>query len=407
MAVYQYTGLDVAGKSVRGSVKAGSERAALDRLTADSIIPVEIKRGKEAAEGGPGIRELLTGAGRVPAALRTVFVRELATFIHADIPLLDALNVMRQQQEHLVFKKIQDQLHDDIQGGASFSEALRQHPRAFPPLLVSMVRVGETGGILGKVLDQMADWMEAEEEVKSEVRGAMAYPAMVLFMAMVTVGIITTFVMPRILPIFEGMGGELPFLTKALIFMTAVVKGYWWLLIAIVLGAIAGLIQMRRSEGGRKILDRVALHAPIFGALVRMSAISRFTRSTAALLSSGVPLLEALQVVRGLVGNSVMVAMVDNTIAGVTRGDSLARKLSESEYFPASMVHLLGVGERTGRLDDMFNRVADTFEKQTRQHIKVIVDLLTPLMIVFLAIGVAFIALAILLPIFKMNQNIG
>jgi general secretion pathway protein F len=202
------------------------------------------------------------------------------------------------------------------------------------------------------------------------------------------------------------MEGGLPLPTKILIGATAVIGKGWWAILLGLVGLVVAVRQGRKTAAGKVLSDKVVLFAPIFGDLAQKSIISRFTRSTAALLSAGVPLLESLKVVRGLVGNSVMVAMVDNTIGGVTRGESLARKLSESPFFPSAMVHLIGVGERTGRLDEMFNRVAESFEKQTRQRIKMIVNLLTPILIICLAVGVAFIAIAILLPIFKMNQSI-
>jgi type II secretory pathway component PulF len=336
-------------------------------------------------------------------APRTLFVRELATFIHADIPLLEALGVLRRQEKNPAFKAILDDVHDRVQGGESFSRALSAHPKVFSPLLINMVRVGETGGLLGPVLEQMATWMEHEEEVKGEIRGAMAYPIMIMLLGMVTVMILFSFVLPRITAVFSG-GMELPLLTRVLMGVADFMGRAWWI---VLLAAVALAVLVRyalKTEAGRAFYDRLSLGFPLFGTLVQKSAIARFARANAALLASGVPLLESLRVVQGILGNSLMSAMVAQAIERVTRGHSLARSLEESPWFPPSVVHLLGVGERTGRLAEMFNRVAQTFERQTRGQIKVMLNLLSPLMIIGLAAMVAVIAIAILLPIFRLNS---
>lgn len=403
MAVFNYTGFNPTGKSIAGTIEAATEKVAFDSLSGNGITPISLEAGEEAAraKAAGGFNTLFK---HVPMAIRTQFVRELATFIHADIPLLEAINVIRVQETHPIFKEILNDVHDRVQGGESFSKALAAHPRVFSQLFVSMVRVGETGGLLGTVLDQMATWMEHEEEVRAEIRGAMAYPVMIVLLGMVTVFILLSFVLPRITAIFAGMEASLPLPTKMLM-GTADFMGKWWW--AILGGAaILGFAQYRflKTAIGRRFYDRASLSVPIFGGLTSKSAVARFARASAALLAAGVPLLEALKVVRGLLGNSLMTAMVDQTIERVTRGRSLSKALGESPYFPASAVHLLGVGEKTGRLGEMFGRVADTFEKQTRARIKVMLELLSPLMIIALAVMVALIAVSILLPIFQMNK---
>lgn len=408
MAVFRYTGFSGNGKGVSGTIEAPTEKSALDQLGEDGVVPVSLETAEEGPENGGGTASL-AGQGRlfsrrVPVAARTLFVRELATFIHADIPLLEALGVLRRQEKTLAFKAILDDVHDRVQGGESFSRALAAHPAVFSSLLINMVRVGETGGLLGPVLDQMATWMEHEEEVRSEIRGAMAYPIMILLLGMVTVMILFSFVLPRITAVFSG-GMELPLITRVLMGMADFMGRAWW----IVLLAATGLVLLvryaiKKTEWGRASYDRLSLSFPLFGTLVQKSAIARFARANAALLASGVPLLESLRVVQGILGNSLMAAMVAEAIERVTRGHSLARSLEESPWFPPSVVHLLGVGERTGRLAEMFNRVAQTFERQTRSQIKVMLNLLSPLMIIGLAAMVAVIAIAILLPIFKLNS---
>lgn len=402
MAVFHYKGFSAAGQSVAGTVDAVSEKTALDLLGEKGIVPVALKAARAAS---PGAR---TGfslrGGRVSPAVRALFARELATFLEADIPLLEALQVIRDQESQSVFRTVLEDIHDRVQGGEDFSKALAAHPRVFSPLLVSMVEVGETGGMLGSVLNQMANWMEREEEVRSEIRAAMAYPLMILTLGVVTVFVLVSFVLPRITTIFSGMEASLPLPTKVLMGVSSVMGQWWW---AMLLGLAAILLlgnQIMKTAAGRAFYDRASLALPLFGKLTMRSAVARFSRACAALLGSGVPLLDSLLVVRGLMGNSLIVAMVQTTIDNVTNGRPLARSLGESRYFPSSVIHLISVGERTGRLGEMFDRVATRAEKQTSAQIKVLLNLLSPLMIIALAIMVALIAISVLLPIFQMNK---
>ncbi len=407
MVHYRYSGFDGAGHSVAGTIEAPAEKAALDLLADGGIIPSEIEldpnRRAPVASDAPGQRR--TGRrGRIPMTARVLFVRELATFLQADIPLLEALGVIHEQETNAHLRAILGDIHHRVQGGESFSSALGRYPKVFSPLLVSMARVGETGGMLGGVMDQMANWMEHEEEVRGEIRGALAYPAIIVALGILTVIILTTAVLPRIAGIFTDSGTGLPLLTRALMAFSGFMGQWWWL---VLLGAasLGGLgFWWLRRPAGRSFWDRFSLRLPLVGSLARHASIARFARASAALLANGVPLLEALRVVRGLLGNQVMTATIDDTIERVTRGQSLARSLAASPWFPPAVIHLLAVGERTGRLGDMFERIARTFERQTRGRIKVLLDILSPLLIVFLAVMVGIIALAILLPIMQMNQ---
>lgn len=402
MTNFEYKGFDGGGRGVSGTIEAANENGALERLGADGITPVALAEAHP-EERASAARGLLRR--RIPMATRTMFVRELATFIHADIPLLEALGVLRRQEANPALQAVLNDLHDRVQGGESFSRALTVHPRVFSPLLINMVRVGETGGLLGPVLDQMAVWMEHEEEVRGEIQGALAYPLMIVTLGAVTVAVLFSFVLPRITSVFAGEV-NLPLLTRALMGLAAFMGRWWWLVALLAAGAAVGLRQGIRTARGRSFYDRASLRVPVFGALTRKAAVARLARAGAALLASGVPLLETLRVVRGLLGNAVLAAAIDEAIAKVTRGISLARALEESAWLPPSVVHLLGVGERTGRLAEMFERVAQTFERQTRNQIKVMLNLLSPLLIIALAVVVAVIAIAILLPIFRLNSMV-
>jgi general secretion pathway protein F len=406
LTVYRYSGYDADGRSVAGTIESPSERGVLERLAGDGIIPVEVSSdGTGAAQGTATLRHAPRRRwGRVSATTRVLFVRELATFLHADIPLLEALGVLRRQETSPRFRAILTDVHDRVQGGEAFSSALARHGQAFPPLLVSMVRVGETGGMLGGVLDQMAGWMEHEEEVRGEIRGALAYPLVVVTLGILTLIVLTGFVLPQIAGIFAGMEQELPLATRVLLAGAAFMGRWWWLVVLALAAVVVGIRQTARTGVGGRLLDRVSLGLPIFGGLVRKASIARLARASAALLGSGVPLLETLRVVRGLMTNSLIREVVEQAIGDVTRGQSLAHSLEKSPLFPSSVTHLIAVGERTGRLGEMFDRVARTFERQTRAQIKVMLELLAPGMIVLLAVMVGAIAIAVLMPIMQLNQ---
>lgn len=405
MAVFQYSGFSTAGQAVDGTIEAGSEQLALELLARDGITPTQLRPGEEAAGNGRvSLGGLFRRGERIPVALRAQFVNELATLVRADVPLLDALRVLAREQHHEGLRRILEDMQARVSRGESFSRALAAHPRAFPNLLVTMVRVGETCGRLAEVLERMSQWMEHEEDVRSDVRGALVYPSVIVVLALASVAILVTFVLPNFRQIFMGRESQLPLPTKILLGTSDWAQQWWWT-VPVVIAALAwGFTRVLKTRRGREVWDRVVLRLPIVGPLVLQSQLSRFAAAASSLLMAGVPLLEVLQVVRGLLGNTQMMALIDTVTEKVTKGHGLARSLSESPWFPAAVTHLLGVGERTGRLAEMFDHVARRFEKQTHARIRIMLNLLSPLLIVLLAVGVGVIAASILLPIYRMNQ---
>ena len=409
MGAFEYKGFSSAGKPVAGVIEASSEGLAFEQLSSDGITPTLLQAAREAAANAtarrPEAQTVVHGnpRGRINAQRRTQVMQELSTLLMAGVPLLEALHVMRAQETHAAMHAVLEDLATMVQRGEPFSRALAGHPKLFPHLVVTMARVGETGGQLGEMLERMAGWMEYQDGLRAEVRGALIYPCIVLALGAVSVTVLVTFVLPRIRPIFEGMG-DLPLPTKIMLGASDWMQHYWWtiplaLLVAFVIGR-----QTIKSGEGRRLLDRLVLRLPIAGALILHSELARFASSCASLLTSGVPLLETLKVVRGLVGNSELAAMVGRATEQVTHGQALARALSDSPWFPQTALHLLAVGEKSGRLPDMFERLAVRFEKATRRRLKTMIDMIAPLMIVFLAVLVGGIALSILLPIYRMNQ---
>ena len=349
MATFRYSGFSGDGQRAAGSVEAASEALAYDHLMGQGITPLALEASAEKGNGGAA--ESATESRRVPTATRIGFVRELATFIRADIPLLEALGVLCHQESNPAFRAVLEDLFTRVQGGESFSHALTRHERVFPPLLISMVRVGETSGKLAPVLEQMADWLEHEEEVRSEVRGALAYPAIVLGLGIVTITILVSFVLPRIGSVFMGMEANLPLPTRILMGISGFMGRRWWLVLAIAAALFFLARALVRSKRGKALYDRLSLRLPLVGPVALKSSVARLARACGALLGAGVPLLEALRAVRGLMTNSLMAAMVEGAIERVTRGGSLAKALGEFSYFPETVIHPAGRGRahRTAR----------------------------------------------------------
>jgi len=408
MAEFSYKAITADGEVTTGSLIAPHRRVALQSLEAKGLTATDLQEVGVVAPGASFFERLLAGrTERVPrlkGAELTEMTRQLATMINSDVILIDALGVIYEQAEQESVRVVVGKLRESVRAGESLSVAMAKQPNTFTPLYSSMVRVGEAGGILGDVLNQMADLLETEQEVRGEVQAALAYPLIVLCLGITTVILIFTIVMPRILKIFEGMEHALPLPTQILMKSGQFLRVHWWHLGLGVLAIVVGFVQAMRTERGRLLWDRVRLRLPVMGPLMRKAAIARFSRCLGALVHGGVPLLEGLESVGALLNNRVLSRLIDQTMVSIKDGRSFADSLRKSDLFPSMVTHMVGVGEKTGRLDHMLLRIAETYERQTRMLIRVLISLLAPILIICIACMVAFIALSLLLPIFRMNQ---
>jgi len=410
MADFSYKAITVEGEAVSGVLAAPHRRIALQSLESKGLTPTDLREVAAGQARGSFLDRLLARGGEHVVRLKgpelTEMTRQLATMINSDVTLVDALSVVYDQAEQGSVRGVVGKLRDAVRAGESLSVSMAKQRETFSLLYISMVKVGEAGGILGDVLNQMADLLEAEQEVKGEVRAALAYPLIVLALGVATVVLIFTFVMPRILKIFEGVEAALPLPTQILMKSGVILRAHWWH-IGLGIAAVAALIvQAVRTERGRELWDRIRLRLPLAGPLVRKAAIARFSRCLGALVHGGVPLMEGLESVGALLNNRVMSRLIDQAMVSIKEGKSFADSLRRSDLFPAMVTHMVGVGEKTGRLDHMLMRIAETYERQTRTLIRVLISMLAPMLIICIACMVAFIALALLLPIFKMNQLI-
>jgi general secretion pathway protein F len=404
MAVYAWQGVDAAGKNVKGVKDADNPRNLRLALRREGTLVTEVleeaaarkKKGKEI-----DFRQMFRRISATDIALTT---RQLATLLAAGIPLVEALSAMIEQLEHPDLQSAFTQTRDKVNEGTSLAEAMRAHPKVFTTLYVNMVAAGEASGTLETVLSRLADFLDAQAKLRSEVSGALAYPA---FMAVLSIGIIAlmmTVVVPKVTRIFADFEQSLPIYTKVLIFVSDLVSGYWYLILLTFAGAIYWFRRWVQTEAGRKSWDLKVLRIPLFGNLFLMVAVTRFARTLATLLRSGVPVLSAMDITRNVIGNTELMRVIDLARDHVREGESLAKPLKDSGRFPPIVTHMIAIGERSGQLEEMLEHVASAYDQQVDARVRSITSLLEPVMIIVLGGVAGFIAFAILMPLLQINQ---
>ena len=342
-----------------------------------------------------------SSTGKVKPKLLCQFTRQLATLIDAGLPLLRSLRILEQQQKPGQLRVAIRLVGDDVEAGSTLSEAMARHPKTFDRLFVNMVRAGESGGVLDVILLRLADFMEKSQALRRKIIGAMIYPACVISFAVLIVVGMMLFVIPKFKEIFTGMGAKLPGITKMLLGMSDwIAHGYGWLYILaspFVIYLLFKLIGM--SESGRNVLDRMKLNVPVFGQIVAKSSVARFTRTLGTLLAAGVPILEALQITRNTAGNAVYANALEQVHDGIREGESLAAPFRQSRVVEPMVVNMIDVGEETGELDTMLNKVADTYDEEVSTLVASMVSLLEPLMVILLGCIVGFIVVSLFMPL--------
>ncbi len=350
----------------------------------------------------------LRRTGRVSTKIVTRFTTQLATLQEAGLPIVRSLRILEGQLPAGAMKSVAGGVAEDVEGGASLSEALAKHPGAFDNLYVHMVRAGEAGGLLDTVLRRLADLKEKVERLRTQVRGALIYPIFVMIFAVAVILFITAVVVPQFKKIFEDLGSDqLPRVTQILLGVSEFLQSYWWSLVLLPI-AFWGIFRLvRRSPGGKLMTDRWGLKFPRFGSINRKNKVARVGRTLGTLVNSGVPLLEALDITRNTVGNSVMENALDKVRSAVKEGEGIAEPMGETRQFDDMVVNMVAVGEETGELDNMLLRVADTYEYEVDIEVQGLVKLLEPLLIIFVGGAVAFILFAVFLPLLEIIQKLG
>ncbi len=406
MAVYEFRGiLASTGKAVRDVRDAENPKALRALLRKDGILLTFAEEVHAKSKSKRDI-DLAKYFRRISSSDVAVMTRQLATLVRAGIPLVDALAAVVDQIEKEELKRTVTMVREKLNEGTSFAKCLEQHPRAFPVLYVNMVAAGEASGTLEQVLERLADFMEGQSRLRGKVMAAMTYPAIMVVMGSSLVSFLMIGVVPKVTSIFESMDRALPWYTQLLITISAIMVGYWWLLLMLLTGGIYGFRRWKRTPDGRMKWDTFTLRVPIFGKLLQMLAVSRFARTLSTLLAAGVPLLKAMEIVRNVLGNALLEKVVRDATGSIREGESIAEPLKRSGQFPPIVTHMIAVGEKSGALEQMLESVAGAFDMQVETRVQMLTSVLEPLMIVLMGGAVGFIAMSILMPLIQMNDFI-
>lgn len=405
MPVFEYTALNAAGKPVQGIVDAPSTSMARDLLRTQKLFPVSIKGTAAHQESRPlfALRDFMS---RVSSDELNITTRQLATLLGAGLPLVSSLDALLKQANNPLLKRSLAQIKDTVNEGSSLVQALSHHPRLFSKIYLSMVRAGEASGALDVVLDRLAAFGEHQELLKSRFKSAMVYPIFMAFVGSLVLFSLITFVVPNITKMFADMQQALPWPTVILITASDFLRSYWPILSLGLIGTVFALAHYAATEQGGRAWDTVSLRLPMIGAMQRLLAMARFSRTLGSLLRSGVPLLTSLTIVRNIVNNRLIAEVIDTAASEVEQGKALSLALSASTLFPPMVIQMMSVGEHSGALEDMLDKVADSFERDINAKLATMTAMIEPVMILAMGTVVGFIVIAILLPIFEMNQMI-
>jgi general secretion pathway protein F len=403
MPVYEYRALNGTGRPVKGIVDADSSKAARLKLRRSGIYPIEL-REEAGARGDRWDIELLRAFRRIKLTETAIMVRQLSTLLSAGLPLVESLSAIIEQVSNQSLKRIITQVRERVNEGSSLADAFAQHPRVFSPLFVNMTRAGERSGALEIVLERLADFTEKQVAFRQKIWAAMVYPILMTLIGVGVLGFLMGYVIPTVTQIFADLKQTLPLPTLILISVSDSLRRFWWAgLVAVTLIGV-GLNRYSRTEAGRVLLDRLKLKVPIFGPLGLKVAIARFSRTLAILLKSGVPVLTSLDIVKAVVNNRVLQQAIEEARHNIREGQDIAPPLRRSRLFPPLATHMIAIGEKSGKLEDMLLRVSETFETEVEATVQGLTSLIEPLMILLMGAVVGFIALSILLPIFQINQ---
>ncbi len=397
MPVFQWSGKNKKNRGRKGEIEAPNEQAVRSKLSKLGITSAKVKaKPKDLFENISFLQP------KVQQSDIILFCRQFSTMIDAGLPIIQCLDILHTQQENATFKKVLKDIKESVEGGATLAEALQKYPDQFDNLFVNMIAAGEAGGILDTILQRLSAYMEKAAKLKSQIKGAMIYPLITIIIAVVVIAVIMVFVIPVFKDMFEGMGGALPLPTLIVCAMSDFVKGN----ILYIVGGIALFIfafkRIYKTEKGQILLDDLSLKLPVFGMLLRKAAVAKFTRTMGTMLTSGVSILDALDIVAKTAGNKIIEEAVYDVRSGISEGRTMSDPLSESGIFPSMVCQMIAVGESTGALDSMLGKIADFYDQEVDQAVENMTALIEPFMLVFLGVTIGGLVIAMYLPIFKM-----
>ena len=403
MPVFAYRGLSNEGRSVSGVVDADSPRNARSKLRGMGVFPTDLN--EEAVARSRSIRERMPAFGRrIPQAEITLMTRQLSALLGAGVQLVDALGTLAEQSSRTAMHKMLSQVRERVREGTSLADAFAAHAGVFSDLYVSMVRAGEQAAALETVLDRLADYAERQAEFVAKVKGALTYPAIMMLVGTAIMGFLVTYVVPQVATIFEQSKAALPVATQFLILLSGILTGYWWLLALLLAGFVAAIIFAFSNPKGRRMWDTWILRVPYVGQTITRTICARFARTLGTLLSSGVLLLPALDAVKLVITNGLMRDAVEKSRNEIREGRGMGQTLAASKLFPPLLIEMIRVGERTGELERLLERAADAYEREVAASLAQMTTLLEPIMTIVMAAVILFMMMAVLMPIFQLNQ---
>jgi general secretion pathway protein F len=408
VAVFEYRGILIgSGKPTKGVRDAENAKALRANLRKDGILLTVATEGKAAEEKAKNNIQLFNFLGRPSTGDVAIMTRQLGTLIGAGIPLFESLNALIDQVENEQLKRALTEVREKVREGISFAKALEAHPTIFPTLYVNMVRAGEASGNLQQVLERLTDFMEKQAKLKGKVTAALAYPILMAVIGTVLISVLMIAVVPNVVTIFASMDQALPWYTASLIAVSGFMSSYWWLILIVLAGSIYTFRRWKNTERGRYRWDNFILKLPVFGKLLLMISIARFSRTLSTLLASGVALLTAMDIVRNVLENAALEKVVQEATGSIREGQSIADPLRKSGKFPPIVTHMIAVGEKSGQLESMLESVSNAYDVEVEQRVQIMTSLLEPMMIVIMGGAVGFIAISILMPLIQMSSFAG
>jgi len=404
MATFAFVGRSKSGSVKKGELVAKSRDEAVEQLRKQSVVVTSLE--EKAAKQGFSFS---FGSGVSEKDL-VVFTRQFGTMINAGLPLIQCLEILSTQSENAALRKAVSDIKVQVEGGSTFSDALRKHPKIFDDLYVNMVHAGEVGGLLDTILGRLSKHIEKAMKLKGQIKSAMVYPAAIVGIAAIVITVLMIWVIPVFEKMFKEMSGgkmALPGPTQLVIDMSNFAQAYWYIIIGVIIGTVVGIKKYYATPKGRLAIDKLLLKLPVFGDLIRKASVAKFTRTLGTLLASGVPLLDALTICAKTSGNKVVEGALLDAKVSISGGKTISDPLAKSGTFPKMVTHMIAVGESTGALDSMLGKIADFYEDEVDQAVTNLTALLEPMMMVFLGVTVGFIVVAMYLPIFTMASAIG
>jgi type IV pilus assembly protein PilC len=397
MSVFVWEGKLANGSIRKGELEAADKAAAAMLLKRQRIVPTKLKTKP---------KNIALFDKRIKTKELVVFTRQFSTMISAGLPLVQCLEILSSQQPNPTLKKVLAQIKQDVEGGSTFADALSKHPKVFDSLFVNLVSAGEIGGVLDTVLIRLAVYMEKNEHLKNKIKSAMTYPIIVLCVAFGVVAVLMIFVIPTFQDLFIQFGSALPGPTQFVVDLSRVFRSYWYVMIGLIFLFIIGFRQLRKNKTGRFYTDKLALRLPVFGPLLKKVAVAKFTRTLGTMISSGVPIMDGLDITSKTAGNVIVENAIRAVRSAISEGKSMSEPLEQTGIFPGMVVQMISVGEATGAMDQMLAKIADFYDDEVDVAVEALTSALEPMLMVFLGGIIGFVVVAMYLPIFKMAQNV-